>query len=261
MRRLLGAVRGRPAAKGIDSGVSREAAKPLRAGESLGGGSRGSGASEIQAAPGEESGAPRRERAHSQRSAPRAPPAPHSSASVTDLRVRTRRPPGLRSGARVGRGPRRAPRGRPRLGDARPRSRPRECRAQGRAAGAARVSLRPPSRPHRASSLRPSGPHNQWRRAGPLPAGPQPLLGRAFGARTATRLPRGRSLRRRWKILEDEEAFTQGAASGEGRCGAVNFWGVGGNGGKEQLLWGLKGLFLQTKATTFCQVSSPLTSL
>lgn len=50
----------------------------------------------------------------------------------------------------------------------------------------------------------------------------QPPLGRVLGARTGAPLGRGRSLRRRWKILEEEEAFAQGAPSGESRC-ALNF--------------------------------------
>lgn len=87
---------------------------------------------------------------------------------------------------------------------------------------------------------------------GPLPAAPQPLLGRTLCARTGARLWQGRSLRQRRKILEREETLAQGTPSGEGRCGGLNFCTCvcvracikGGD-------WGLRDLSLQAKASTF----------
>lgn len=185
LRRLLGAIKDTASRKWDRSGVSREGAKPRAAGESLGGGSGGSGSSATRGRPRRGVGALL---AEGERSAPRASRAPRSAFArgrrrepLTDLRVRTPRPLRPRSGAPGGtRAARQAPLRPPGLCDPRPRSRPRECGAQRAAscrsarAGGGRSWSETPAAQAAAPriSLRPCGPRNQWLRAGPTPRRP-----------------------------------------------------------------------------------------
>ena len=63
-------------------------------------------------------------------------------------------------------------------------------------------------------------------------------------------------MRRRWKILEEEEAFAQGAPSGEAGVVPPTFVRACVLREGTQFPWRLKDLCLKAKASTPCQVSS-----